>query len=119
MEHFGFDEDEAPIAPFLLNPAFMDDYAVPILASAPDILAKSRLTMSIVHSAFLEYGMALNMKPGKTALLLGLFGKGAVATKMVVDQLPEKVSGMSSFCRPHCFATHRGVLQAHGHHYQC
>ena len=46
--------------------------------------------MSVVHDVLLEYGMHLNMKPGKTALLLGLNGIGAIDVRRIVDSLLDK-----------------------------
>ena len=46
--------------------------------------------MSVVHDVFMEYGMHSNMKPGKTALLLGLNGAGAIGVQRTVGNLHGK-----------------------------
>ena len=89
-EHFGLEPENFPMAPALLRPAFMDDYAIPTLAPARRILAKSAATMSVGHDVSLEYGMHLNRKPGRTALLLGLNATGTIEARRVVDSLPDK-----------------------------
>ena len=62
------DGDSVPLATKLLNPVFVDDYAIPILSKAARFFDKSKAALAVVADSFTEFGMSLNMKVGKTAL---------------------------------------------------
>ena len=49
----------------MLNPAYVDDYAAPIISSAADLPDKAAAAVRISVAVFYEFGIELNMKMGK------------------------------------------------------
>ena len=86
--YFGLNADEAPISTFLLNPLYVDDYALTLYGRADSLLQKGAVAMRVMWQSFLEFKLQLIMEAGKTALLPFLHGPGCAAVQREVAGLP-------------------------------
>ena len=79
LVHLGtrFDENRTP----LRNVSYVDDVAVPIVASAQRIVSQTRAAMECILNVFRLFGMSLNSSLGKTNVTFRFAGNGAVAAR--------------------------------------
>ena len=66
--------------------AYMDDVAIPIVASAQEVIPKSRRAIEIAASVFQRFHFRLNYKVGKTNLVLRLAGEGSVEIRQQLEE---------------------------------
>ena len=68
-EFFGLATEDIPLRIRIVNPVFVDDYAVPVFTSADNFFRKAIAVMTCMWNVFWKFHSILNMAPGKTALL--------------------------------------------------
>ena len=56
--------------------AFVDDMALPIVATAENLIEHVSQVCTLIHLTFQVFGMVLNYAPGKSAAVLHVCGKG-------------------------------------------
>ena len=91
-----FPEAGAPLQDVGLGtPAFMDDFCVPVVAPAAEVLGRLAATAVIVAATASEFGLTLNFKAGKTEAIVSFAGPGTKEARRRFGLLEVSASGPS------------------------
>ena len=66
---------------------WVDDLAFPVFAPAPSLMAQVKTAFGCIYTSFVTYGLELNMKPNKTAVLPVFFGPRCDGARRAFGQL--------------------------------
>ena len=85
---FGRDEDDTPLESKMLSPVWVDDLAIPILAPSSGIVVSLQAAFACVYEVFLRFHLDINLKKGKTEIMVACNGKGAKLAHSFLSSLP-------------------------------
>ena len=78
----------APSTVDLDGPAYMDDFVIPIMGPAAELLPRIAEAGNIMLQLAAEYGLCINFKPGKTECVLAMRGLGTAQGRRAWAALP-------------------------------
>lgn len=88
-DYFGIGCDNVPFRTRVINPVFVDDYAVPFFSHARRFFDKVTATTTCMWNTFRSYQLNVNMHVGKTALLPLIHGPGCSDVLIQIARLPD------------------------------